>query len=457
MSQNNAASYEEIKAREDVSQLLNKWNLSWTELIDRFHKKINDLKCTHVRPITYAKGWQKIFDGTGGKRKNIFWWKELYLITQDIIKKDIGSLPNDGKSIIEGVTNNRKQLTEKIKYGYFINPDTIIPRFFEYSYKEYFPNIEFIPFYDWNVGLKAFIDGKVDVALRDFPTTVAFNAHLNSNSPLFFWPFLSFYGYGIFIKNSAIKKFVIANGLNRQSFKDFTPTEKTIFLEEQNYIVERNSDFEWVIKRFCTNNSCNMTIIEQKITNCNTNIGKTEFINNKNLTIYCTNPGHIIDLEKRKLYELIPQSTINHKNYNGLICKEEYYKKWPDVIKRLIKVWFYNIVPFNNEIRILAHPPAHRPIDYSPSYMVKNLTSTLNEETNSKITLDDLPVLYEHSNNFYENAGAAFKEFYDNVLLDPLAIQNYSEIAHIQLGSANNDIEKLKSVISSIRNNMLKL
>ena len=70
---------------------------------------------------------------------------------------------------------------------------------------------------------------------------------------------------------------------------------------------------------------------------------------------------------------------------------------------------------------------------------------------------DDLPVLYEHSNIFYEDAGIAFDEFYNKVLTDKIAIQNYCEIAHIQLDRKTNDMEKVKNVIAAIKTNMIQL
>ena len=140
-----------------------------------------------------------------------------------------------------------------------------------------------------------------------------------------------------------------------------------------------------------------------------------------------------------------------------MICKEEYYIENKRVIERLIKTWFADIIPFKSEIKILSKPVSHRPEKYEASYTVKNLTNNLSQETDSKITIDDLPILYEHSNVFYEDPTIAFEEFYNNILNDQVAIRNYAEIALIQLDRKTNGIKEIEKVIAAIKENMTKL
>lgn len=449
---NNTNSAEEKMAREDIELFLG-WKISMPKLIQLLNETINELHLEHVKPITYKGGWERRFDGSLGKIKgDILWWKEFLLVTTEV-KRKIKALGTDKEQTLYEILKNRSpRINDRILYGYFINQDTMLPKFFESSYQQKLPNIKFIPFEDWSEGLEAFASDKIHVALRDFGTTVAYNSLLNLDSPLFFWPFLTFEGYYIIVNSSAIK-----TQFGKDSFKELKPAERKAFLEEQNSIVEKNTDFEWVLKKFCEHNLCDMKVIQNKITYMNTRQAKTEFASGSNYGLYSTNPAHAIDLSRKEGFELLPQRTIvNHKNVNGLMCKEDYYKKNKEVIQRLIKPWFDNIMPFKTEIDILALPISHRPENYSPSYTVKNLLNELNELTQSQLNIDDLPLLYEKSNVFYDEASHAFDEFYNKILTDPMIVNNYCKIAQIQLGRDDTDTTQLRKVIDAIKNNMIK-
>jgi hypothetical protein len=466
MVSNNDISVHQL--REDVRKLIielkGKWSITWSDWNDKVETIYNQSSFDYFEYKSNLDWGKLISSKTVGSSKSYDWWQDLMAITKQIESTNSSSslIVSREESLYAILSKERLQIENRINYGCFIiNQDTIIPTFFESLYHSRLPNLRFVTFRDWNEGLEAFAANRIDVALRDFPTTVAYNSLLNrdsiSDSPLFFWPLFSFAGYVIVIKLSALRKYCKKNDINKLSFKALNSKQKTEFLQDLEYIVEKNTDFEWVLKTFCSNNGCDLKNIQ--IVYHPTTKGKREFIDNNGYSGYCTNPTHFVDLHKKKRYEfIVPQNEIlNHKNFNGLICKKDYYQNNKHVIEKLINTWFEHIVPFKKEIKTMACPPNFRPEGYEPSHTVKSLIIELSKETQSSLVIDDLPLLYEHSNEFYDQPTKAFDEFYKRVLNNPAAIRSYSEIAKIQLNNEPNDFEHIKNVIASIKADMLNL
>jgi hypothetical protein len=451
MSKNLSLSTEQQEWIDNVDALLSyEYNLSWPTLRRLVEEKSHDPEIKHFVWKSYQGFLEKLHDGTTGRGKDVLYWRDLALITRKI-RQDISGGSSSNETLKTRLLPNTRAIQKRVCYGYFKNQDTMIPRYFESAYKVDLPNIDFIPFEDWNDGLEAFKSKKVHVALRDFATTVAYNTELPSKSPLLFYPFFSFNGYCIFIKKHAIRAFCKSIGSSKSSFRSLSLDERAAFLEQQHYLVEQRTDFEWILDRFCIENGCtDLAKVKALTTYRNTRSGKIEFNDNKIYTIYSTNPAHMIGLLRSNQYELAPPIKV-HNNFNGLIFTEEYARNNQDIIALLIKRWFETIEMFTSELSTLRLPAPSRPESYRPTYTVTSLVADLGGEIEETLTPENLPQLYEYYNKFYQTPQSAFDEFYPTLLTDTEVLDRYIDIASIQLNRPIDDRNKVVEMIKMIK------
>ena len=139
-------------------------------------------------------------------------------------------LQKNGGAIKKIYTSKNKPKKRKEKnckrYGVFPCQDTILPLFFEELYNDVDFEVEFTTFKDWNAGLEAFQNDKIDVALHNFPTTVAFNSELKNQSRSFLLPFFSFKGYSLWVRTTALNEFITKYGVIKSTFDVWSKEEK---------------------------------------------------------------------------------------------------------------------------------------------------------------------------------------------------------------------------------------
>ena len=439
---------------------------SWKTFKKYIDEAINEANGTldEVHILASETQWRKIIaDGEGGGKPK--WWSELNSLLDKVEKKlsDLFSVSSEKVTELHRKIDLRVHHSKtKIKYGIFPCQDTILPLYFEQSYNRNL-EVEFVTFNNWNEGLKAFQSksNPIHVALHNFPTTVAFNSLIGSEHPLFFYPFFSFNGYGIFVKREAIKK--IAKKFKQSvtsTFAQLSEEAKKDLFETNKILVERNTDFEWAVMSFCNSVNCNKDKIVSNFINCNTNEAKGKFLDRKIKTynIYCTNPINIFDLKRnapKNFIELIShdEGVAEHHNFNGLICTIDFLNKNGEAVAELIATWFNDIVRLKKELK-----NARTATSSKHNKILPTLTEFLKQQIPSQIILDDLLNVYEGHNTFYETPKEAFNKFYQEVMkTDNKIFQNSKEISLIQLGKKEDTDNEVLRVMNLIKNHMSSL
>ncbi|MBK8243257.1 MAG: hypothetical protein IPK88_07520 [Saprospiraceae bacterium] len=445
------------RVRYKLDQLTEKdgLNIKWPTLSKLIHSKIHELKCIKVKEKTHHTQWNKIHNGVTDKRLDYPWWQEFEIIVDSILN-DLQKDKKEITNIFLELEGSRRIIEKKINYGIFANQDSYIPKVFEATYKQVLPNIKFRTLQNWSNGLFALNENNINTTLIDFATAIAIRAQLVDDGPIIFWPFFDFTGWYILIKKAALARFCKISNIRLSDFRGLTKVQKREFLETQKIVVERKTDFEWVIKKFCKLYDCNESNINGNIVDIDTNMGKIDFIKIEENTIYCTNPLNVTDIIIDDKYENVDIG-ISHRNVNGLLCKESYYKENQAVIHRLIKNWYYDIQIFVKEISELNKSKHYRDPDFEPSFTIQNLVRELVNGTKTNITLEDLPILYEHKNLFFKNAQEGFDVFYNNILNNDLLINNYVGIAKLKFDGDLITEDYLKKIVEETKNNMIKI
>jgi hypothetical protein len=435
------------------------YGLTWPKIQTLFAEAIQNLGLVKVKSLDHTQ-WRNIFVNAPGD-KYYEWWIELELIINHVEKnlKRNTLIPIPSVRSFHEKINNKISFTKpKVRYGVFPCQDTILPLFFKQSYNRNL-NVEFVIFENWNDGLSAFQSGRIDVALHNFPTTLAYNTKLKYNDPLFFYPFFSFNGYGIFIKRETVKKYT---GNQEATFDSLSYEKKRLLVDKCKILVELNSDFEWAISNYCISIGCNVKDVAKNYCNCNTNKGKNLFLNQNDFDIYCTNPIHILDLQKpeyQNIIELIGHGSniIDHDNFNGLICSSEYLLDNVEIVSELVATWFNDSMELQQDLVSLGSPKKLPALGSENNLLLKSLVGFLNEKTFSNISLDDLfPVFHGH-NSFYDRPSEVFNLFYHKTLENKKTTKNYIDIALLQLGQKNSNPEQIQNELDRLKNHMRKI
>ena len=152
------------------------------------------------------------------------------------------------------------------------------------------------------------------------------------------------------------------------------------------------------------------------------------------------------------------ENKINHKNFNGLICSAEYYAENPEVIHELIDKWFAHTDLFLRKLKMISSPGLSETKSHI-SFTIPRLLAFLKEHTDSENISDKQVgnVYHDDYNHFYKNPDEAFGEFYDKALENSTFIENYIEIAKIQLASDKFSDEELKKVLFDIKEQMVNI
>ena len=420
---------------------------SWDDFKDDLNKTIIDLKLEKtVRPYADKNGWRKRFSNNGieGSKKSPIYWQDLMKALNSLkanVKNADGQKQKNG-SVLKGtkivVHNGFKP--GSVKYSISKLQDTIIPYVYKSSYNMSFTkNVIFLLDYSWNKCLEKIITRDVDVAIHNFPTILAYFESIESNKDMFFFPFFTFSGYGICIKKEKIYEFGKKCGRKKISeFDDLSLKEKRDFLETNNIILERNTDLEWVYKKFCDKYQCNWSLIENNILDEDIDLGKIKFVNESSIGLYCTNSIHIADLKSNTNIEILEKIT-DHHNYNGLMCTLDFFSNNLEIIIGLISIWFNNISLFNNDLKYLN---SNRDKKDFLNFHVVSLLEKLNEITNSKVSIEDFVNSYEKNEFFYSHMSAS-QSFISDVLNNDEIIINNLEIAELQLGKPQNEDLKI--------------
>lgn len=453
------------EVRNKIRNLKSRFGWKWEKWNKMVAQVIPELIITEFKYFEDHDKWGKLISAeTIGSSKSFEEWSEIKQIADQIEKNQVEKEQPEKRKKSSGAIN-KNVIPIKVRYGVFPCQDTILPLYFEESYSSKSFQVEFKRYNNWDEGLKAFLQGEIDVALHNFPTAVAYSAKLKLKNPIFFYPYFSFNGYGIFVIIEHVKEFAKRNGLRKTQFKDLSAKEKIDFLKQSKILIERNTDFEWVLKFYCKNKlKCNendLIIIDEQIIDCNTNTAKSKFMKDEKYSVYCTNPIHIHDLLQKKsskLFELIAHGNnlTLHKNFNGLICSFEYYEDNREIMDEIIERWFVHTESFLRKVRKLSmHNPLNN-MDTAVHFTIPALVNFLNKETKSEITVDNLPHVYDEDyNHFYENPETAFLDFYTEVLTNQQFMQNYIEITNIQLNGEPITEEKIHEAIEAIRTSML--
>lgn len=412
-----------------------------------------------VRQLAHHSQWRKIIvEGEGGG--DIHWWQEFNLLLDDVEKKLKTSFTVSSETLAhlhEKIKSKIPAHKTKIKFGVFPNQDTILPFFFRHSYNRNL-DVQFIKFDNWNDGLKAFKENKIDVALRDFATTVAFNSQMNNKHPLFFYPLFSFNGYFIFAKQAKLKEVARKYKATTKKFSQWTDeAKKELFESKSNKIIlEKGTDFEWALLNFCKGFGCDINTVKANIIHWNTNDADTEFMKAK-YVIHCTNPLNGLSFKGNKQVISIGhgESLNEHHNFNGILCTIDFLNKNEDAIAQLIATWFNDIVQLRTDLKKASSLTT----EISELHLLTPLADFLNKEIPSTVkAIDLLTLLGEGHNIFYETPESAFNKFYKEILKDDCAMfQNYLEIALTQLGKDSDEGDEVLNKMNLIKNYMNSL
>ncbi len=446
------------RVRDLINSFKGSSGISWNDWHGYVLEITNLETFTEFKHFPDSGKWTKLISSEAiGKRRNIGWWQDLELISKKIIQNfsEKSYLPEKSKNN-NGPFKPHPNDKEQVHYIVFPCQDTMLASFFEDSYVSNSIDVQFHHCVNWAEGLPQLFDRDTNVVIvHNFSTAIAYNS-LKPKAPLLFWPFFHFKGYGLFIKKESVKSFCAKNGIPVTSFMELEENERIKFLESISILVEQKTDFEWALKTFVEKVGGIFSNVH--IINWNTNSAKAEFIKGQKYAAYCTNPIHIVDIlasANKDDFELIPlQNKLNHKNFNGLICSAEYYSQHPEVIDELIDKWFAHTGSFLKKLRKINNPSFSE--DKSAiSFTISNLQSFLKEHTKSDISEDQVGKVYDEDNNhFYSDLLSAFKEFYGKALNNSAFVQNYIEIAKIQLGSNQKSEEEVKNVLFSIKQRM---
>jgi len=450
------------KKRKCTGGLFYEFKLTWGKFKTLINEAISnsETSLTEVASLAHESQWRKIIvEEEGGY--SYTGWLEL----QTLIKTVKDKLYSQSTISKEKITTlhqkiNSKVHTEKtkIKYGIFPCQDTILPLFFEQSYNRNL-DVEFVKFNNWSDGLKAFQSKAINIALHNFPTTVAFNSIIGSQHPLFFYPFFSFNGYGLFVKQEAIKRVAKKFKLSfKSTFDDLSPEAKKELFETSKIIVERKTDFEWAVINFSNSLGCDTKTVLKNLIDCNTNEAKNKFLSNTSIGLHCTNPINFKHLESNASKKII-QPILNddgigeHHNFNGLICTKEFFEQNVEAVAELIATWFNDIVRLKKELK-----DSQKATGTKQQKILIPLTDFLNQNISSKIKPEELRSVFAGHNTFYDSPDEAFNKFYHDVLKnDNKIFQNYKEIALIQLEREEDTEDEVSKAINLIKNHMSKL
>jgi hypothetical protein len=436
------------KVTDLAREIKNQYYSSWPKLIREINTIISKGTFEHIKPL-HLKHWENVLKSNG-----IYWWEywdELEHVLNEIKSKKENKTNYYLKNNPLPFTNiNNSHKTGTVNYSISKLQDTIIPFLCKPAYNLSFSeNIVFKLDYDWNKCLEKFITKDIDVALHNFPTVLAYNKQINGQENMFFFPFFTFSGYGICIRINSIKQFAFEKKIKCAiRFDDLNLTQKKEFLETAKIIFERNTDIEWVFKKFCLKHGCDWTVVCSNIIDKEINEGKTEFKNDSSVAIYCTNSIHVADLKKDISIEII-ENFIDHHNFNGIMCTMEYFKKNSKTIFGLIQIWFNNIGLFANDLKSVLKSKS----DDFTHFHIYALLDILNKYTKSEVSIEDFVRSYDN-NFFFQSIESAYESFMNNVLNNPEVLKNNLEISEIQLGHNTIEIDindDVKLLIESIK------
>jgi hypothetical protein len=134
---------DEAIARKNIDYLLSVSG-GWPNLKDILNNKIGQMSLLHVGRFTYKGDLERMISGEIGKKKGTpFWWKELKVVTSEVMDELHNNKPPK-RSIKEQIRPSGA-IMKSFTYNYFLNQDSILTRHFEYYYKQVLPNIKFVP------------------------------------------------------------------------------------------------------------------------------------------------------------------------------------------------------------------------------------------------------------------------------------------------------------------------
>lgn len=441
------------QVREEILVLKTSRSMTWEDWNQEVSEITKENRFTKFTFFTQFDRWQKLISSqTTGSSKSLQWWIDLQQIVDLIKVKKFFSFTKKQ----EATSNNlHGHSVEAIRYSVSKFQDTILPLLYKHAYSLKL-KVSFKPNYDWNKCLEAFKSGDIDVALHNFPTVLAYIKEMQEKSCMFFFPFFTFYGYAIFVRTSAIEKFATENN-SAKNFGDWKNSEKKKFFLENKILLERNTDVEWVLKKYLEKFGCKWEDVEKanNIIPCGINSGKIEFKRKSSIAVYCTNSMHIADLRKQSdKYEAVAKGKelTHHQNYNGLICTMEYFEQHPEIIKELIEIWFNNIQHFKEEWDLISDTDDD---DGFTNFHINALLEKLNQYTSSNISIPDLIESYRKFNHFFNSPQEAFNSFMQNVLDKPNEVDNNFEISNIQSPGSATEVDK--TVTEKIRQQMIEV
>lgn len=402
-----------------------------------------DALCMYVHSVSFEKKYGRY---TGSKIYN---------------KKAHAVIDKNNKGNAETILASKIQQPAHRKEIIFALPkfqETIIPALHKSEYEKY-SKVHFEDKIEWSECLEALINGKIDVAIHNFPIVLAYIIKNCKPDSIFFWPYLTFNGYAMFVKEKAIQDFCKKSNKKLKSFDDIKQNSFGPFLESLTISLDKQTDFEYVLQEFCLSHKANWEIVKSKIIDQNIDKGKVAFLRANGADLYITNHIQKEDILSRRNTNthLIAhgQNLTRHKNYNGLVCSMEFFNENQSLIKALIIDWFRNIGNLQKEWKYIIDNNGNNKLNF----LITNALQTyINDE--SKSNVDILTFVKSFSNNvFFSEPNEAFDSLYNDILTTSNGRKINWGIAQTQLQdnslTINNDlINELISHMRTVKNQL---
>lgn len=431
--------------REKIQKQLSSFSINWDLWYQAFIKVYDEAGgFVRLKKLTDGKSWYRIIVA-GRKQGDPVFWAELEDVTlriEELFQQDPGLTFLREKAV--GKERGLRVKIEKkpiVRYGINEFVETLLPYHNKPSYNRNL-EVEFKPYHEWSRWKDAVVSREIDVALHHFPMVL----NTFESTPMFFWPFYHYHGYGIVKRKDA----------KDEDFKYWSLIRKREYLESSKIILEQYTDVHWVFKEFCKRYKCNWEKIEGNIIDLSINKGKIEFLQKGNHDIYCTNSIHITDLQiKGKGVEVIAagKALTDYQNMNGLACSMEYFHNHKFEVIELIDTWFNDIRDQKEEwFKILNH----REENPNKFMHFTRLLESVNSMTNSNVDQKGLVSTYLQYFDFFENPLTAYNIFEQSLNQD---MERIYEIAKIQNrdNSKIGSIPEFKSQMQLIKDQLLSI
>jgi hypothetical protein len=446
----------EVEARALFLKINKEKKLKWKRIGELINKYIKSLDIKNVEPNTGLRGWETVFRSNGGRNADELFWKDLATIGKAILA-EIESTAEQAEIFTGGSFEAGSANGKPFIYTLAILQDTILPLLHKPAIMR-MNHVTFDEQRHWSECLDALIDEKVDVALHNFPTALAYMSNPDASGDIFFWPFFVFFGYALFVRRESLRRYCTKHNLPYDTYAAFRQNSKDViggFFRSCEIVVERHTDTEYALKDYITRNGARWEDINLK--DLPINEGKQQFKESGVGDILCTNSLHVLDLERLSdKFELIDkgENVTRHNNYNGLICTMDYYHNRPDLIKGLITSWFECMKDTVEEWDLIKSSNEIKKNDINNFYHQSLLNYLQDRTFSDEIPLDKFIKSFTNNNRFFSDGHKAYHSL-TGMMNTPKEIERNWEIADMQ--NKGNRWDNHKLVEDKILKNMQEI